>query len=86
MSSPAMHSEQLQLVQCRRDGCEVVFAPKTRWQTFYSVKCRNDHHHTRDPASVYREVEKLKRQVADLKDATEALTKRLDERDQAAAG
>lgn len=39
-----MHCEGRPQVQCRRDGCAVLFTPRTRWQEFCGDKCRNDHH------------------------------------------
>lgn len=86
MSTPAMHLEQPQPVKCRRDGCEVLFAPKTRWQAFCSVKCRNDHHGSRDPQKVWREIEKLQQQVKDLKAATEGLKASIEAREPISTG
>lgn len=44
MNTSAMHCQPRQQVQCKRDGCTVLFTPRTRWQEFCGDKCRNDHH------------------------------------------
>lgn len=68
-----MHSEQAGAKQCERDGCSVLFRPKTRWQAFCSVGCRNLHHRALSPEAMRRELDQLKAQVAALTQRVSAL-------------
>jgi hypothetical protein len=68
---------------CPVDGTR--FAPKRSWQKFCSDQCRNTFHHSLTPEALRRDLDAMRAALAEIKAGNEALNRRIDELEAAAA-